>query len=357
MLLEGLNEAALTFTPDGTILYCNSRFSELTRISPSRLIGSHIRGVITPGERELFIKALRQLAGGSVRREFRIRAADHSVVPVLFSIKSLDLGGMAVYCAVATDISDRVSAEQALQESETRFRELYLDGQRVHRELQNLSREMLRVEEEERTRISREIHDEIGQALTAISLNLKKLETHGKPSEAKKIQTVENLIEKAFDFIHLFSRQIHPGMLEDLGLFPALRSFVRDFQKNTGMRVDLKLSGKTGLTSVEQKTALYRIVQESLTNVVKHSGTRAAVVTIKKSPKVITLEVADKGKGLEFPGRPEANGRRHGLGILGMQERARQVGGRFMILSRPGKGTKVRVLLPLVGADFRINRS
>jgi signal transduction histidine kinase len=215
-------------------------------------------------------------------------------------------------------------------------------------ELQRLSREILRVQEEERRRISRELHDEMGQALTAISLNLERLKTNGKPSEVKRqIQSVQSLVEKASDFIHLFSRRIHPSMLEDLGLFPALRSFVRDFQENTGIRINLRFSGTPGRASVEQKVALYRIVQESLTNVLKHSGTDNARVMIRVSSKAITLEVVDNGKGFESAGISGTREKRRGFGILGMRERARLVGARFMILSRPGKGTRVRVQLPL----------
>jgi PAS domain S-box-containing protein len=348
VLLEGLNEAALTLTADGTILYCNSRFSEMTKTPSEQLLGSSIQGIIKSAERKAFGTTLRQSAGGPIRKEFNVRTADGSLIPALFSIKNLESEDMTVFCAVITDITERKRTEEALQKSEQHYRQLFQEGERMRDELQRLSREILRVQEEERSRISREIHDEIGQALTAISLNLRKLTTNGKPSEVKRrIQSVQNLVEKASDFVHLFSHQIHPSMLEDLGLFPALRSFIRDFQENTGMRVKLKFSGNPGGASIEQKVALYRIVQESLTNVLKHSGTRNAVVMIRKSPEGITLQVVDNGEGFELAGTSETSGKRQGFGLLGMRERARALGGKFMILSRPGKGTRVRVHLPL----------
>jgi two-component system NarL family sensor kinase len=350
VLLDGLNEAALTLTAEGTILYCNSRFSKMTKTPPEQLLGSSIQGIIQSAERKVFDTILHQSAEGPVRKEFNIRASDRSLIPVLFSIKKLKVEGMTAFCAVLTDITDRKRTEEALQKSEQHYRTLFQEGERMRDELQKLSREILRVQEEERRRISREIHDEIGQALTAISLNLNMLKSNGKPSEAKrKIKSAQNLVEKASDFIRVFSHQIHPGMLEDLGLFPALRSFVRDFQENTGMRVNLKFSGNPGRASIEQKAALYRIVQESLTNILKHSGTRSATVTIKKSQDEITLQVADSGKGFELAGISGTREKKQGLGLLGMRERARAVGGKFMILSRPGIGTKVRVHLPLAG--------
>ena len=357
-LLEGLNEAALTMTAEGTILYCNNRFSEMTKTPLNQLLGSSFQDIIKPTERKEFGTTLRQSAEVPIRKEFNIRAADRSLVPVLFSIKNLELEGMTTFCVVVTDITDRKRTEGALQKSEQHYRELFLEGQRMQGELQRLSRESLRAQEEERTRISREIHDEMGQALIAIGMNLENLKINGKPSEAKRrIRSVQNLVERASDFIHALSRRIHPSMLEDLGLFPALRSFVRDFQENTGMRVNLKFSGVPGRASIEQKAALYRIVQESLTNILKHSGTRKATVTIKKSPRAIDLEVADNGKGFDSTRNLARSEQRQGLGILGMRERARLAGARFMILSRPGKGTRVRVHLPLAGGIAPLKES
>ncbi|MBE3145419.1 MAG: PAS domain S-box protein [Planctomycetes bacterium] len=348
VLIQALNEAAVTLTAEGTILYCNSRFSEMTKTPPEQLFGSSIQGLIKSAERKVFGNTLRQSAEGPSRKEFNIRAADGSLVPALFSVKNLDIEGMTAFCAVITDITDRKRTEDALQKSEQHYRELFQEGERMRDELQRLSKEIFSVQEEERTRISREIHDEIGQALTAISLNVEKLKTNGKPSEVKrKIQSIQSLVEKTSDFIHDLARQIHPSMLEDLGLLPALRSFVRDFQKNTELRVNLKFSASVERASVEQKTVLYRIVQESLTNVLKHSGTRNARVMIGKSPKGITLQVMDNGKGFELAGISGTHEKRQGLGILGMRERAHSVAGTFTILSQLGKGTRVRVHLPL----------
>jgi PAS domain S-box-containing protein len=350
VILEGLNEAALTLTGDGTILYCNSRFSEMTKTPSKRLLGSTVERIIKPAERKLFEMALRQSSTGPTRREFTIRAADRSFVPVLFSIKNMTLEGMDAYCVAVTDITERKRTEDALQKSERHYRELFLEGQRMQGELQRLSREILRVQEEERTRISREIHDEIGQALTAISLNLTRLKTNGKPSEVKrKIRSVQSIVVKTSEFIHNMSRQIHPAMLEDLGLFPALRSYVRDFQENTGMQVTLKFLGTSERATIEQKSALYRIVQESLTNVLKHSGTRSATVMIRKSPLGLRLNVMDNGKGFDTTGTPGTNGKRQGLGLVGMRERARAVGASLKVVSQPGKGTNVSVSVQFKG--------
>lgn len=358
VLLEGLNEAALTFTATGIILYCNKRFSAMTKTPHKKLLGASIHNVIRSSERQEFAAAIRESVSEPVRREFTLRTADRARVPTVFSIKSLPIAGITAFCAVVTDISDRKQAEENLEKSKGYYRDLYLEGQRMQDELERLSREILRAQEEERARISREIHDEIGQVLTAMGLTLNQLQTKGNtPRVRRKIQVMQNLLRQGSDFVHHFSHQIHPAMLDHLGLFPTLRSFVREFQQNTGMRVQLKLSGKTGGTTIEQRVAIFRIVQESLTNVLKHSGARTAMVMIRKSTKGITLQVADKGKGFEIDERVRKAGRRRGLGLLGMRERARALGGTLTVSSHTGRGTKVRVHLRLAGGDRHNERT
>ena len=348
ILLEGLNEAALTLTPEGTILYCNKRFSAMTKTPHSHLLGSSILRIIAPAERKEFGETIHESARSPVRKEFTVQGSNRSHLPALFSMKTIPLGGATVICAVVTDITDRKLAEKALEKSRGHYQELFLEGQRMQDELHRLSQEILRAQEEERARISREIHDEIGQVLTALGLNLSRIQGNGNPSVMKReIQVMQNLLNQGLDFVHHFSHQIHPAMLDHLGLFPALSSFVREFQQNTGMRVRMTLIGERGSASIEQRVAIFRIVQESLTNVLKHSGVRAAAVIIKKSKNGITLQVADKGNGFAMGDRSRSPGRRRGLGLLGMRERARAIGGTFTVSSHPGRGTKVRVHLPL----------
>ena len=349
-LLEGLNEGALTLSPDGTILYCNSRFSEMAKVPVESLLGTPMRSVLFPADRKSFTALLRQPADSPVRHEFSIRAADGSSLPSIFSIKYLDLEGMMVHCAVVTDINERIKSEDVVRRSEQHFRDLYDEGERTREELQRLSREMLRVQEAERTRISREIHDELGQMLTAISLNVNNIAKTVPSSLLKRdIQSVRQLLEQATDFIHRLSHQIHPGMLEDLGLVPALRYLLRSLKESAGMDVKLIVLGAAGKASLEQKAAMYRVAQESLTNVLKHAGTSRASVTVRNSAEAIELQVLDKGKGFTLSRMSGSEGTRLGLGLVGMRERVQSLGGMFVIRSRPGKGTSVRVRIPFDG--------
>ncbi|MEX1139763.1 MAG: ATP-binding protein [Bacteroidota bacterium] len=344
ILLEGLNEAALTLTPKGTILYCNKQFSAMTKTPHSHLLGSSILHIIRPDERKEFGETVHESARSPVRKEFTIQGSDRSHLPALFSMKTIPIGGATAICAVVTDITDRKLAEGALEKSKGHYQELFLEGQRMQDELHRLSQEILRTQEKERARISREIHDEIGQVLTALGLNLNELQRNGKPSVVKeKIRAMQSLVRQGSDFVHHFSHQIHPTMMDHLGLYPTIRSYVREFQKNTGMRVRLNLSGQTGGATIEVQVAIFRIVQESLTNVLKHSGVRTATVTIRKSKEAIIMQIADAGKGFRVDRSSQSNAKRGGLGLLGMRERVRSLGGKFTILSHPGRGTKVRV--------------
>jgi two-component system sensor histidine kinase UhpB len=255
-----------------------------------------------------------------------------------------------VHCAVVTDINERIKSEDVVRRSEQHFRDLYDEGERTREELQRLSREMLRVQEAERTRISREIHDELGQMLTAISLNVNNIAKTVPSSLLKRdIQSVRQLLEQATDFIHRLSHQIHPGMLEDLGLVPALRYLLRSLKESAGMDVKLIVLGAAGKASLEQKAAMYRVAQESLTNVLKHAGTSRASVTVRNSAEAIELQVLDKGKGFTLSRMSGSEGTRLGLGLVGMRERVQSLGGMFVIRSRPGKGTSVRVRIPFDG--------
>ncbi|HEX9615169.1 MAG TPA: PAS domain-containing protein, partial [Bacteroidota bacterium] len=126
ILLEGLNEAALTLTPEGTILYCNNRFSAMTKTSHRKLLGSSIHRIIGPAERKEFGATLQESARSPVRREFTIQGSDRSHVSALFSMKTIPIAGETVICAVVTDITDRKHAEEELEKSKGHYRDLYL---------------------------------------------------------------------------------------------------------------------------------------------------------------------------------------------------------------------------------------
>jgi signal transduction histidine kinase len=214
--------------------------------------------------------------------------------------------------------------------------------------LRSLSNQILHAQEEERKRISRELHDEVGQSLTAISMTLARLKAADEAGPAalgQKIVEAQRLLESTMETVHDFARELRPAMLDELGLLPALRSYLKDFAARTGLRVRFRCHPVAETLDGEQKTVLFRVAQESLNNVAKHAHATRVNVVLRQLPDAVCMEVADDGRSFREGQRNRARARKR-LGLLGMQERLRLVNGRFAIQPRPGKGTKVRVLIP-----------
>ncbi|MBA4136094.1 MAG: hypothetical protein C0518_02115 [Opitutus sp.] len=240
-------------------------------------------------------------------------------------------------------------AHGELQQSRTHFQLLLSESREMEETLRQLSKRILDAQEQERAHFSRELHDEVGQALNAISINLGALsrlsECNTAPAKAKIDDTIE-LVARTVETVHRFARELRPAMLDELGLEAALRACVRGFAERTGITVEFhgKLPGK--LLAADQRTVIYRVAQESLNNVAKHaSATHVDVILWREGGQAI-LEIRDNGRGFtRSPRRVEPDRQR--LGLLGMEERVRLVNGKFNIESRPGAGTIVRVEIPL----------
>src|SRR6266478_6629871 len=187
-----------------------------------------------------------------------------------------------------SEIAERKRTEAALRESEKHLRELFEEAKRMHENLQNLSRRVLHVQEEERKRISRELHDEIGQVLTAISVNLAMLKKDSdvtRNGRDEKLADTQALLEQMIETVHRFARELRPAMLDDLGLLPALRSYLKNFAERTGLRVHFDGSPEAEKLNDDQKTVVFRVTQESLTNVAKHARARRVAVSVRRVAK------------------------------------------------------------------------
>jgi two-component system sensor histidine kinase DegS len=202
--------------------------------------------------------------------------------------------------------------------------------------------------EEDRKAISRELHDEISQILTGINFELAiiaKESATGAKGLKEKILTTQKLVESSVEIIHRFARELRPVILDDLGLVPALKSYTAEFSKQT--RIPVKFSTFSGSLSLNDftKTVLFRAVQESLSNIAKHSKATRASVKISKIKKCIQIEIRDNGKSFVMrPLRVAPFNRR--LGLLGMAERVKMANGKLKILCSPKRGTLVRVQVP-----------
>lgn len=243
------------------------------------------------------------------------------------------------------EIARRQVAQNDLRASRIEQSKILKQSRLQQIQLRELSHGVLNAQEEERKRISRELHDVIAQTLVGINVHLAALSKAAESDPAdlqSHISRTQLLVEKAVEVVHNFALELRPTMLDDLGLVPALQTLMMRFMKDTGIRVSLKASAKVEKAGGAVRTALYRIVQESLTNVARHSGASRADVRIECIEGVVSMEVRDNGQGFN------SNGKKHNcLGLLGMKERVEMIGGTFRVETTPGKSTAILVVVPL----------
>jgi len=210
-----------------------------------------------------------------------------------------------------------------------------------------LSHQILLAQEEERKRISRELHDVIAQTLVGINLHLRALSqqaTVDPKGLKKKIARTQRLVEESVDVVHRFARELRPTSLDNLGLVPALRAHLHEVSVRTGLQTRLAAPPEIDELDSGTRTVLYRIAQEALTNVIHHADAERVTVTLERTPRTVRMSVADDGCG--FVTMPVTGVHDRRLGLLGMRERAQMIGGMVTIDSAPGRGTTVHVELP-----------
>lgn len=216
---------------------------------------------------------------------------------------------------------------------------------RYRAQLHELSMRVVTAQEEERKRISRELHDDTAQALTAQLLRLKALEASGRTVEPALLSDLIEMTAQTLESVRHMAHELRPPSLDDLGLHASLEGLVAQYQERFGLRVLLSAERPKRRLPPEVELTVYRIVQEALTNVAKHARATRAVVTLSVDPTRVLARVEDDGVGFDPTVRDLADGA--GLGLFGMEERAMLIGGSLTIRSTPGSGTTVEVIAPL----------
>jgi signal transduction histidine kinase len=262
---------------------------------------------------------------------------------------------LAANKSLTREIERRRTAQASLRRSEAQSVGLLAQSRRLQGHLRLLSRRVLATQEDERRRISRELHDVVAQLLAGIHVQLALLKSDAATNSAglrKKISRTQHLVEKSANRVHKFARTLRPALLDDLGLLPALHSFLKQFTKETGIRAHLTAFPGVDTISNSKRTALYRIAQEALTNIARHAHAGRVDVRIRKCGAAVHMRIQDDGRGFEVDTMWREQKRRH-LGMLGMRERTEMVGGTFLIESSPGKGTTLEARIPFLNSGER----
>jgi signal transduction histidine kinase len=257
----------------------------------------------------------------------------------------------AVQQELRSEISRREAVEKKLVEAARHYSRLISQSQRMQMQAKQLAHRLLLVQESERKEISRDLHDEVAQALAGINVQLaalKEASSIGGAELRKRIARTQRLIGRSVRIVHRYARELRPAMLDDLGLIPALRAYIRDLPECHGLSVRFHAPPEVETMNNKRRTVIYRVVQEALINICRHAKAHRVNVNLRVEDDTVRVEVHDDGKS--FPVGDlltvNANGR---LGLIGMRERVEMVGGIFNIESSAEKGTRVCAQIPFRG--------
>jgi len=246
------------------------------------------------------------------------------------------------------EVARRKVVEKTLRKSEQQTNLLLEESRLLQQQLRLLSRRVLLAQEDERKRISRELHDVVVQLLSGINVRLATLskENFVNTKEfSRELSNAQRLVVKSVDIVHQFARELRPAMLDDLGLIPALHSYLKKFTKESGVRASLTAFDGVENLNNTKRTVIYRVVQEALINVGRHAHASRVKVCIQKLPAAVSMSIKDDGKSFDVEKMWQSR-KSQRLGLLGMRERVEMVRGTFLIESAPGQGTTILIKIP-----------
>ena len=351
-LVEGVQDYAIyTMDPQGTITSWNTGARRIKGYTADEIIGQNFSRFYTPGDagQGLPAKVLRiareeghyEGEGWRVRKDGSRFWSNVVVTPLRDAA-----GNVAGFSKITRDMTERKALLDRVQEH---AEELELAQQTLRR----LTGQLLQVQDDERRRLARELHDSAGQLLAALNMNLESLH------EAVKDQLAPGLTQRLAESIRLCNQVIretrtlsyllHPPLLDEAGLRDALHWFVGGFIERSGIQTELEISPNFSRLPRELETAIFRIIQEALTNIHRHSGSPKASIQLNWSPKEIILTVSDQGKGMPRSAAEGPKDKKLGVGVAGMRERVLQLGGRFEVADG-NPGTIIKAAFPVPAA-------
>jgi PAS domain S-box-containing protein len=369
-IVDSSDDAIVSKSLDGVISSWNKGAERMFGYTADEAIRQHITLIIPPDRRQEEAMILERLKRGERVDHFetvRVRK-DGTPLDISLTISPVRDGEGRVIGAskVARDITEQKRAEQALRESKERLRsfadgletEVRLRTRELERrnaevldqseQLRDLSNRLLRSQDDERRRIARELHDSAGQILTALGMRLGNIGqgVRHDPQLAEGVQDSRELVQQLSKEIRTTSYLLHPPLLDENGLPEAIRWYVQGLEGRSDLKIELCISDTFGRLPCEVEMALFRIVQECLTNIHRHSGSKKAIIRIGRKAESVSLDIQDEGKGIPAEKLVSIQGQNAGVGIAGIRERVRHLRGTVNIQSNPS-GTTISVTLPV----------
>ncbi len=366
LLIEQASDGIHTYDSSGNFIETNSKLCNMLGYTREEMLRLNVKDLIQPEELTVAPIRFDQLwAGQTLLTERRLRRKDGTLLPVEISGRMVQDG---ILQSIIRDITERKRAEEALRQAydelerrvEERTAEIAGANEMLKTEMaerlraeharQELLRRLVLAQEEERRRISRELHDQMGQQLTAIMMGLKALDaaSYGRQSLIANLQQLQELTNQLACEVHNLAWGLRPPALDDLGLHTALYNYVEEWAKRSQVLVDFHSSGfENGRLPLAYETTIYRIAQEALTNVVKHSDANQVSFIVEWRDDQIVTVIEDNGMGFDVESSTQASIREGKLGLLGMRERAALLGGTVAVESAPGLGTSIFVRIPV----------
>jgi signal transduction histidine kinase len=397
-LFHNVNDLIYVHSSTGIIQEVNKSVINLLSLPRESIVGSSIGDFLPRGYKQYFQRYLGEASLADPVREFTglfpiVRGAsvesqvlrsnstfgpgDQPSELVILEYRSRVIldnsGNVTSVWGIARDQTNRIHQERSLRKSNRKIQDLYHESERMREELSNLSQKMMQIQEEDRLRISRELHDEVGQTLTAISTNLQVVKQDlpsDQPQLQERLAESQALARDVTQCIRRVIRELRPIAIDELGLLPALAKYVGEFEARSGIHTVFRYDPLEEDLSLNEKLTIYRIIQESLTNIARHSGASEAHISLLERENVreneteylTCVEVSDNGCGMSSKGSHpnEANGQSFvesqrtgkngmipgGMGLQGMKERVKLLSGSFELASDPQHGTRISIALP-----------
>ncbi len=355
-------KAAIIITDSaGTITYWNPFAEEMYGWTAEEVVGRNVMAITAPrGTKEEAKQHMARLRKGQRwTGEFEVRCKSGRFLTALVTLSPLhgESGEITGIIGVSQDLSGRKRTEEELRneraELEKRVEERTEELNQANQSLRELSARLLQTRDQEARRLARELHDSVGQLLAAISMNQSKVKAQAhKLDQGAKRAMEENtaLIEQISSEIRTISHLLHPPLLDELGLTSALRWYVEGFSERSKIRVEVDIPKDLGRLPTEQEITIFRIVQECLTNIHRHSGSKTAAIRIRRDAEQVVVVAEDAGKGIPAHKLHKSSDGVSGVGFRGMHERIRYLGGKLEIHSDKS-GTVVTTTLPMEQAN------